>query len=96
MLNQLVRYLPIINFIKKKHPKSVCEVGSGSYGIGRFFDIDFIGIDTTFDDYSSIVKQNTNSRMQQVIASANRIPLENSNVDIVFPLDTFEHISRPD
>ena len=58
MINQLVRYLPVINFIQNNTHFTICEVGSGSYGIGRFLDINFIGIDTTFDDYSSVVQKN--------------------------------------
>ncbi|MFA6272551.1 MAG: class I SAM-dependent methyltransferase [Patescibacteria group bacterium] len=94
MLNQLVRYIPVINYIAEKKPATICEIGSGSYGIGRFLDIDFIGIDTTFDDYSKEIKTNQNTRMRRIVASADRIPLESSGVDLVFSLDTFEHISQ--
>ena len=94
MLNQLVRYIPVINYINEKKPSTISEIGSGSYGIGRFLDIDFIGIDTTFDDYSKKIKENRNTKMRQIVASADRIPLESSSIDLVFSLDTFEHISQ--
>src|SRR3989338_6110613 len=94
MINQLVRYLPVINFIQNNTHFTICEVGSGSYGIGRFLDINFIGIDTTFDDYSSVVQKNNNSKMRQILASADKIPLENSSVGLIFSLDTFEHITE--
>jgi ubiquinone/menaquinone biosynthesis C-methylase UbiE len=96
MINQLIRYLPIIKFIDKNKPKTVCEIGSGSYGIGKFLNIEFIGIDSNFEDYSGLKTKNINSKMKQIIAYANNIPLEDSSMELVFSLDTFEHINDYD
>ncbi|HLD21318.1 MAG TPA: class I SAM-dependent methyltransferase [Patescibacteria group bacterium] len=92
MMNQLIRYIPLIRFIERYHPISICETGSGSYGIGKFLDIEFTGVDSTFDDYSASVVQNTNKKMKQVVTSAARIPLQDKSFDLVFTLDMFEHL----
>lgn len=95
MINQKIRYLPIIKFITENKPISVCEIGSGSYGIGKFFDINFTGVDINFQDYSGVqIEDETNNKMKQIIGNAEKIPLENSSMDLVFSLDTFEHINE--
>lgn len=93
MINQLIRYIPVIEFIQKQQPRSICEAGSGSYGIGKFLDIEFTGVDSTFDDYQSSVVENQNPKMQRITASADAIPVPDNSFDMVFTLDMFEHMT---
>lgn len=93
MINQLIRYIPVIEFIQHHKPQSICEPGSGSYGIGKFMDIEFTGVDSTFDDYQSNVVENTNPKMKRITASAEAIPVPDNSFDLVFTLDMFEHMT---
>jgi hypothetical protein len=94
MINQIIRYKPVIDFIKKRKKYSLCEIGSGNQGVGKFLNVNFIGVDSFFNDYDEERKINKNKKMKQILAKANKIPIKTSSIDLVFSLDTFEHIEK--
>ena len=96
MINQKIRYAPIIKFIKENNLKSICEIGSGSYGIGKFYDIHFTGIDINFSDYAGNIVGNKNHNMKRVTGSGTDIPLPDESYDLAFSLDMFEHLTSAD
>lgn len=94
MINQVIRYTPVIDFIKEKEPRNICEIGSGSYGIGRFSDIFFTGVDTSFEDYGTSFGKKKNIKMEKVTGNACEIPIEDNSFDLVFSLDMIEHLNE--
>lgn len=96
MINQKIRYSFIKSFldIEKKIGGLVCEVGSGNYGLGRFYpSIAFTGVDINFFDYSKEIN-NFPKNMTPIIADiTKRLPIPSDNFSLVISLDTFEHIS---
>lgn len=96
MINHKVRYSFILELIKKELTNnqeiSICEVGSGSQGIGRYLtNLPFTGVDTDFSDYTekTIVPA---INMKAVKADAKRLPFKNEEFDFVFSIDMVEHI----
>lgn len=89
MLNAAVRYHPIVRFIKKKKPETICEIGSGSNGLGEFLNVKFVGCDIEF-------LARINKNMVPVKADARRLPFPANSFDLVFSLDTIEHIPAKD
>lgn len=92
MLNQLMRYLPIIDFIKRNQYKEILEVGSGSSGIAKYFTKRFIvGCDISFADYGERECQ-INRDLIPVRGSAESLPFKNGSFEIVVSSDTLEHV----
>lgn len=100
MLNQKIRYQSIIqtiNSILEKNPKAkICEIGSGTQGIGKYLPkIKFTGVDKYFDDYSGIQKTKIKN-MIPVKADAIKLPFEKNTFDLVFSKDMMEHLNPKD
>lgn len=85
MLNWLIRYSPVIRFIRAKKCASILEVGSGPKGIGEFFAHHFIGCDIYFG-------QDPNENMSPVRCSTLALPFDDNLFDVVISLDMLEHI----
>ncbi len=95
MINQIIRYKPIINFIKKNKYKNILEIGSWSQGIGKFFRIPFTGMDLSINDYGEKQKE-INKQMNYIEWSALAIPAKNNEYDFALSLDMIEHIDAKD
>ncbi len=82
-----LRYKPIVRFLKSESRKlTVCEIGSGSFGVGPYLKRDFIGVDLNFSDSKSkyLVPQKL---------SATSLPKTwTSKFDAVISIDMLEHI----
>ena len=95
MINQKIRYSIIHSYFAALHNKSlsICEIGSGSQGMGRFFpQVYFTGIDVDFLDYSHQI-QEFPQNMQHIYADVTqKLPFKKDTFDLVFTLDTFEHL----
>ena len=96
MLTQLIRYLPVINLIKKEKVKKILEFGSGSYGMGKFFNFPFVGIDVNFNDYEKNERVNKNDLMKRVILKGKNLPFKDKQFELSFSTDVMEHISKND
>jgi len=93
MLNQIIRYKPIIDFINKnKNLKNILEVWSWSKWIGKFMrNLKYTGLDKTTSDYSN-KERKTSKNMHYVKWDALHMPFEDESFDLVFSLDMLEHI----
>lgn len=84
-----LRYLPIVDLIKKNHWENlkILEVGSGSYGIAPYFKKQIVGLDTTFSEPKYDL-------LKQVKASGDKIPFKDNQFDLVILSDVLEHIPQ--
>jgi hypothetical protein len=88
LLNQAVRYFPILRVLKRQQvgcEPSILEVGAGPTGLGQFQKQRFIGVDTSFPSRPSLP-------MIPVVASALALPFANRAFDVVVASDVLEHI----
>ena len=80
-----LRYLPIINDLKKSPVGTILDVGSGSLGITPYFKRNVTGVDVTFSPpYSKL--------LQRVKGTATKLPFKNQSFDYVLCVDTLEHV----
>ncbi len=91
MLNQLLRYYPVLEMLARNSPQTILEVGSGSTGLGKYVDFQFIGVDENFTDYSG-TPQPIAPNMTPVVARASQLPFADESFDMVICVDTLEHI----
>lgn len=87
MFDRLIRYLPVLDFIRKYKPARILEVGSNSKGLGEWWDGKFTGVDMDFPE-------KTVQNMKAVVGSADKLPFHDKSFDLVFSLDTFEHLEK--
>jgi len=96
MLNQALRYKPIIDFIASHNNiDSILEVGSGSTGIGKYYKGHFTGVDLSTRDYFAdpqVMPQN----MSFIEADALQLPFLEGSFDLVLSADMLEHLSEGD
>ena len=91
-LNQIMRYYPFVDFIKKLKRKNkqlkILEVGSGGAGITKFVKTPVVGMDVGIDDkpspYLKFVKH----------SALKKFPFKNNEFDIVLSVDTYEHLPK--
>jgi len=91
MLNQLVRYHPVIQNINKGGYRSVCEIGSGCHGITKFLKRRVYGVDINFFDYT-VSRQPCSPDLVPVISDAEKLPFNDEEFDLVFSCDMLEHV----
>lgn len=83
-----MRYRPIISAIKNISDKNtkICEIGSGSFGIGPYLKKTFTGVDLNFSD-------NKSKYLLPVESSALNLPSGWTNkFDFVLSVDMLEHL----
>jgi len=90
MINQVIRYVPIVNILKNGYLRSgikILEVGSGSNGIGDYIQFEFVGCDIKFEG-------KINPNLLPVIGSAELLPFRDNIFDAVVSSDMLEHIEN--
>lgn len=100
MLNQLVRYAPVVGLVEQTGGTTLLDVGSGSQGIARFLSPHWhvTAADVSFDDYGAQWATAPSGRASRLQASVLDLPCEDAAFDVVVCLDTLEHLrpaSRP-
>lgn len=84
-----LRYLPIIDEIRRSKNSRILEVGSGGMGITPYLRRKVTGVDTKFyPPYHHLLKQ--------VTASAMKLPFRDNSFDMVFSVDMLEHLKKKD
>lgn len=86
MMNWLVRYAPVVRFVKRIGTTDVLEVGSGSWGLADFVDFPVTGCDLRFDACLS-------ERLRPIVGSILDLPFDDAQFECVVCLDTLEHLS---
>jgi len=80
-----LRYLPIINDLKKYPEGTILDVGSGSLGITPYLKRNVTGVDVTFyPPYSKL--------LTRIKGTATKLPFKNQSFDYVLCVDTLEHV----
>lgn len=84
MLNQLVRYAPVLAMLRDE-PGSILEVGSGQLGISQFLGRTVTGLEIRFPGMPGPL-------LRPVIGTATHLPFADGCFDVVLVMDTLEHI----
>jgi SAM-dependent methyltransferase len=97
MLNQLVRYAPVVELIRELPIGTLLDVGSGSTGIAPWLDDHWriTAVDADFTDYGSAAGPPADG-VSRLVGDARRLPFEDGAFDVVLALDLVEHIAPPD
>ena len=87
MLNQLVRYAPVLSMLRGE-PGSILEIGSGSDGIASYLKRTTFGLEIRFPTPPS-------PYLIAVGGTAADLPFADRSVGVVLIMDTLEHIPVP-
>ena len=93
VLNQLLRYEPVVRLLEPLGGGRLLDVGSGSYGVARWLGARWAvtAADVSFDDYggaSGPVRRGA----RPVLGSAAELPFVDRAFDAVVALDVLEHL----
>ena len=92
MINQKLRYKPIVDYLRIHVGHNVLEVGAGSQGIGPYLKGKaFTAVDQNYEDYSDSAND-LHPAMKAVIADASKLPFQDGEFAFVFSLDMIEHL----
>lgn len=84
-----LRYLPLVDVIKKAELEnsSIIEIGSGGLGIVPYIHRSVVGVDITFSPP-------LHPQLIPVIGSSTKIPFADDSFDVVVSTDMLEHIPQ--
>lgn len=84
-----LRYLPIVEAIKKRCPplSSILEVGSGVLGIAPYLGREIIGVDVKFAGWEFPL-------LRQIEADAASLPFKEKAFTVIISVDMLEHLPR--
>lgn len=84
-----LRYLPVVDIIRKLPNPTVLEVGSGSLGIAPYLKKPVTGLDISFEGP-------TVDWLQKVQGKVQGIPFQDTSFDAVIAMDVLEHLPERD
>lgn len=93
VLNQLVRYEPVVRLVQPLSGGRLLDVGSGSWGMSRWLTPRWsvVAVDRTFDDYGGASgPQRRDAR--PLFADVTALPFNDRDFDVVVALDLLEHV----
>lgn len=86
LFNQVMRYVPTLRYLLRMNPTRILEVGSGSNGLGPYWNRPVTGCDIRFSEP-------LHSLLQGVVASAEALPFSSNAFECVCSLDMIEHLN---
>ncbi len=88
-LDLLMRYTPLVEYLETHASQGarILEVGSGSFGITRFYKRRIVGLDISFPPPIS-------PYLEPHHGNVTAIPFPDSSFDFVLCMDVLEHLSR--
>jgi hypothetical protein len=97
MLNQLVRYAPVVALIRPLGSGTLLDVGSGSVGVSRWVGPEWriTAADRSFDDYGTAAGPAADG-VDRRVADARDLPFADRSFDVVLTLDMLEHVAPAD
>lgn len=86
-----IRYLPIVELLKKENLQNstILEIGSGSYGITPYLKKRVTGLDNDFSEPETKL-------LKQIKGTGKKLPFKNNEFEAVILSDVLEHIDRKD
>jgi hypothetical protein len=85
LFNQVMRYVPTLNYLNRMKPTRILEVGSGSVGLAPYWPSPVVGCDVRFPEPP-------HPNLRGVVASTTALPFCNRAFECVCSLDTIEHL----
>jgi len=97
LLNQLVRYEPVVRLVRELPPGRLLDVGSGSVGVAPWLPPGWAvtGLDASFDDYGAAAGPAADG-VVRVEGDARALPFADAAFDVVLALDLLEHVRPAD
>lgn len=97
MLNQLVRYEPVLRLVAEIGGGELLDAGSGSVGISRWLGPRWTvtAVDTHFDDYGG-ARGPAQDEVSRVFADVRELPFGDGAFDVTVALDLVEHVPEAD
>jgi SAM-dependent methyltransferase len=94
LLNQLLRYAPVVSLLESSGGSRLLEVGSGSRGVASFLSArwEITACDRDFSDYGAR-HVGAAGRARRVVGDAADLPFADGEFDAVVSLDMLEHVS---
>jgi hypothetical protein len=93
MMNQFVRYLPVLGLVNDA-PAPILEVGCGASGLARWSRRPFVGCDRSFADYAD-AKVEVGGPLRPVRGDVCRLPFREGAFGVVLCTDMLEHLHAP-
>ena len=93
VLNQLLRYEPVVRLLESLDGGRLLDVGSGSYGVARWLGArwEVTAVDVTFEDYGAAAGP-VRRGVRPVLGSAAELPFRDRCFEAVVALDVVEHL----
>ncbi len=95
-VNQLVRFVPVLDAIATMPKGLLLDVGSGSTGIGPLLPHGWtvVSLDADFTDYGALVIGRHDAA--RVLGDVRRLPFPDRTFDAVVAVDLLEHVAPSD
>src|SRR5262245_6353103 len=95
-VNQLVRFVPVLDAIATMSRGLLLDVGSGSTGIGPLLPDGWtvVSLDADFTDYGALVT--SKRRATRILGDVRFLPFPDRTFDAVVAVDLLEHVAQAD
>lgn len=92
-IDQLIRFVPVLDALRDVAPGRLLDVGSGSTGIAPLLPNGWrvTALDANFADYGATVTGRASAR--RVLGDVRRLPFPDAAFDVVVAVDLLEHVA---